>query len=98
MDSWTELLCMDDIDLEAFRTIAVKPTSGPLVLDRTAFHPDGDGLTQGTGTPLCGYIRVDVTDTVLDDGRIISRVVGMAPDVELEVDRTNESQPSHDLR
>jgi misacylated tRNA(Ala) deacylase len=79
----TELLCHTDSYVQEFdaTVVAVDPTSGAVVLDRTAFYPGGGGQPHDLGWLLISGETLPVTRMARRDGQLWHSIAGVLPAV-----------------
>jgi len=73
----TKFVGYDDLQTDA-RVLAVFPDEGIVILDRTAFYPEGGGQAGDAGTLTIGKEEVKVLDTRMGSGGVILHSVKQA--------------------
>ncbi|MHA1950575.1 MAG: alanyl-tRNA editing protein [Candidatus Thorarchaeota archaeon] len=77
----TELLHMSDNYIQAFDATIISSCEGYVVLDQTAFYPEGGGQSSDRGTLSDGSRTVNVTGVRKVDGEIRHKIDGPTFDV-----------------
>lgn len=67
----TELLYMDDSYLREFDAKVLEFSGDNVILDRTAFHPKGGGLTDDTGLLIRGGDRFKVVEVFIEGNKVL---------------------------
>jgi misacylated tRNA(Ala) deacylase len=94
----TELLYLTDSYLREFTAVVAEQAEGGVVLDRTAFYPQGGGQPSDTGTLLDDDGRQYVVTKVRKvKGKVIHKIDGELPQVGTQVHGVIEWEHRHRL-
>jgi misacylated tRNA(Ala) deacylase len=94
----TELLYLTDSYLREFSAVVAEQAEGGVVLDRTAFYPQGGGQPSDTGTLLDDDGRQYVVTKVRKvKGKVIHKIDGELPQVGTQVHGVIEWEHRHRL-
>ena len=94
----TELLYLTDSYLREFTAVVAEQAEGGVVLDRTAFYPQGGGQASDTGTLLDDDGRQYVVRKVRKvKGKVIHKIDGELPQVGIQVHGVIEWEHRHSL-
>ncbi|HUV74954.1 MAG TPA: alanyl-tRNA editing protein [Anaerolineae bacterium] len=94
----TELLYLTDSYLREFTAVVAEQAEGGVVLDRTAFYPQGGGQASDTGTLLDDDGRQYVVRKVRKvKGKVIHKIDGELPQVGIQVHGVIEWEHRHRL-
>jgi misacylated tRNA(Ala) deacylase len=94
----TELLYLTDSYLREFTAVVAEQAEGGVVLDRTAFYPQGGGQPSDTGTLLDDDGRQHVVTKVRKvKGKVIHKIDGELPQVGTQVHGVIEWEHRHRL-